>query len=313
MNKKLSLLLFFLITTVPLLAQVTTPSLTGRAGGGSALLYITWNPDVVAFTIGSFGVRWYSLCWCVGLLLTYLLEAKLFKEQKIPDEKFEPLFIYSFLGILIGARLGHCLFYEPEYFLSSPTHMLEMIIPAKMRADGSWHFTGYTGLASHGGTLMFIVALWLYSRRTKVPLLTVLDNIAIVTPICACAIRMGNLMNSEIIGKPTDLPWAFIFEQVDQLPRHPGQLYEALAYFLFFFVGWWFYRRRPERVGTGFFFGLCILLIFTFRFFIEYTKEVQVSFENGMLFNMGQLLSVPFILLGAYWVWRGSRNQVKSA
>ena len=276
-------------------------------------LYITWNPDVVAFTIGSFGVRWYSLCWCVGLLLTYLLEAKLFKEQKIPDEKFEPLFIYSFLGILIGARLGHCLFYEPEYFLSSPTHMLEMIIPAKMRADGSWHFTGYTGLASHGGTLMFIVALWLYSRRTKVPLLTVLDNIAIVTPICACAIRMGNLMNSEIIGKPTDLPWAFIFEQVDQLPRHPGQLYEALAYFLFFFVGWWFYRRRPERVGTGFFFGLCILLIFTFRFFIEYTQEVQVSFENGMLFNMGQLLSVPFILLGAYWVWRGSRNQVKSA
>ncbi len=309
--KRLSSLILFLITSATLLAQVTAPSLTGRAGGGSSLLFISWNPDVVAFTIGSFGVRWYSLCWCIGLLLTYLLEAKLFKEQKIADEKFEPLFLYSFLGILIGARLGHCLFYEPEYFLSSPTHMLEMIIPAKMGADGSWHFTGYTGLASHGGTLMFIVALWLYSRHTKVPFLTALDNIAIVTPICACAIRMGNLMNSEIIGKPTDVPWAFIFEQVDQLPRHPGQLYEAIAYFLFFFVGWWFYRRRPERVGTGFFFGLCILLIFTFRFFIEYTKEVQVSFENGMLFNMGQLLSVPFILLGAYWVWRGSKS-VKS-
>ncbi len=309
--KRLSSLILFLITSATLLAQVTAPSLTGRVGGGSTLLFIHWNPDVVAFTIGSFGVRWYSLCWCIGLLLTYLLEAKLFKEQKIADEKFEPLFLYSFLGILIGARLGHCLFYEPEYFLSSPTHMLEMIIPAKMGADGSWHFTGYTGLASHGGTLMFIVALWLYSRHTKVPFLTALDNIAIVTPICACAIRMGNLMNSEIIGKPTDVPWAFIFEQVDQLPRHPGQLYEAIAYFLFFFVGWWFYRRRPERVGTGFFFGLCILLIFTFRFFIEYTKEVQVSFENGMLFNMGQLLSVPFILLGAYWVWRGSKS-VKS-
>ena len=309
--KRLSSLILFLITSATLLAQVTAPSLTGRVGGGSTLLFIHWNPDVIAFTIGSWGVRWYSLCWCIGLLLTYLLEAKLFKEQKIADEKFEPLFLYSFLGILIGARLGHCLFYEPEYFLSSPTHMLEMIIPAKMGADGSWHFTGYTGLASHGGTLMFIVALWLYSRHTKVPFLTALDNIAIVTPICACAIRMGNLMNSEIIGKPTDLPWAFIFEQVDQLPRHPGQLYEAIAYFLFFFVGWWFYRRRPERVGTGFFFGLCILLIFTFRFFIEYTKEVQVSFENGMLFNMGQLLSVPFILLGAYWVWRGSKS-VKS-
>ena len=306
--KRLSSLILFLITSATLLAQVTAPSLTGRAGSGSALLFISWNPDVIAFTIGSWGVRWYSLCWCIGLLLTYLLEAKLFKEQKIADEKFEPLFLYSFLGILIGARLGHCLFYEPEYFLSSPTHMLEMIIPAKMGADGSWHFTGYTGLASHGGTLMFILALWLYSRHTKVPFLTALDNIAIVTPICACAIRMGNLMNSEIIGKPTDVPWAFIFEQVDQLPRHPGQLYEAIAYFLFFFVGWWFYRRRPERVGTGFFFGLCILLIFTFRFFIEYTKEVQVSFENGMLFNMGQLLSVPFILLGAYWVWRGSKR-----
>ena len=306
--KRLSSLILFLITSATLLAQITAPSLTGRVGGGSTLLFIHWNPDVIAFTIGSWGVRWYSLCWCIGLLLTYLLEAKLFKEQKIADEKFEPLFLYSFLGILIGARLGHCLFYEPEYFLSSPTHMLEMIIPAKMGADGSWHFTGYTGLASHGGTLMFIVALWLYSRHTKVPFLTALDNIAIVTPICACAIRMGNLMNSEIIGKPTDVPWAFIFEQVDQLPRHPGQLYEAIAYFLFFFVGWWFYRRRPERVGTGFFFGLCILLIFTFRFFIEYTKEVQVSFENGMLFNMGQLLSVPFILLGAYWVWRGSRS-----
>ncbi|MBP5770803.1 MAG: prolipoprotein diacylglyceryl transferase [Bacteroidaceae bacterium] len=275
------------------------------------LAFIHWNPDVVAFAIGGFGVRWYSLCWCIGLLSVFLLEQRLFKEQRIPDEKFEPLFIYSFLGILIGARLGHCIFYEPEYFLSSPTHMLEMIIPAKLGADGSWHFTGYTGLASHGGTLAFIGALWLYSRRTKVPFLTVLDNIAIVTPICAAAIRLGNLMNSEIIGKPTDVPWAFIFERVDELPRHPGQLYEALAYFVFFFVGWWFYRQRPERVGTGFFFGLCILLIFTFRFFIEYTKEVQVSFENGMLFNMGQLLSVPFIILGAWCVWRG-RKAVKS-
>lgn len=276
-------------------------------------LFIHWNPDVVAFTIGSYGIRWYSLCWCIGLFLVFLLEQRLFKEQKIPDEKFEPLFIYSFLGILIGARLGHCIFYEPEYFLSSPTHVLEMFIPFRKMADGTWHFTGYTGLASHGGTIMFIVALWLYSRRTKVPFLTVLDNIAIVTPICACAIRMGNLMNSEIIGKPTDVPWAFIFEQVDQLPRHPGQLYEAIAYFLFFFVGWWFYRRRPDRVGTGFFFGLCILLIFTFRFFIEYTKEVQVSFENGMMFNMGQLLSIPFILLGAYWVWKGLKTSKKHA
>ena len=271
------------------------------------LLFIHWNPDVIAFSIGPFGVRWYSLCWCIGLLLVFLLEQRLFKEQKIPDQKFDPLFLYSFLGILIGARLGHCLFYEPDYFLSSPAHMLEMIIPMKQGADGAWHFTGYTGLASHGGTIAFIFALWLYSRHVKLPYLLVVDNIAIVTPLCAAAIRLGNLMNSEIIGKPTDVPWAFIFERIDELPRHPGQLYEALAYIVFFLFGWWCYRRRPDRVGTGFFFGLCIFLIFTFRFFIEYTKEVQVDFENGMLLNMGQLLSVPFILIGALFIIKGLR------
>ena len=141
----------------------------------------------------------------------------------------------------------------------------------------------------------------------KLPYLLVVDNIAIVTPLCAAAIRLGNLMNSEIIGKPTDVPWAFIFERIDELPRHPGQLYEALAYIVFFLFGWWCYRRRPDRVGTGFFFGLCIFLIFTFRFFIEYTKEVQVDFENGMLLNMGQLLSVPFILIGALFIIKGLR------
>lgn len=271
------------------------------------LLYIHWNPDIFLFHMGSFGVRWYSLCWAIGLFSVYLLEHKLFREQRIPEEKFDPLVFYCFFGILIGARLGHCLFYEPGYFLSTPTHMLEMIVPAKLGADGSWHFTGYEGLASHGGTLGLIIALLLYVRHSGVKLLTVLDNIAIVTPICACAIRLGNLMNSEIIGKVTDVPWAFIFERVDMLPRHPGQLYEALCYALFFGIHWFFYRRRPEKVGTGFFFGLCLFLIFTARIFIEYTKENQVDFENGMLFNMGQLLSVPFVLLGAWSMWRSRK------
>ncbi len=264
-------------------------------------LFIHWNPDVVAFHVGSFSIRWYSLCWMVGLISVYLLEHKLFKEQNIPEEKFEPLFFYCFVGILVGARLGHCIFYEPKVYLTSIDGIISMIFPIH-RVDGSWKFTGYEGLASHGGTLALMIALWLYVRKTGLKLLTVLDNIAIVTPICAFAIRIGNLMNSEIIGKPPDMPWAFVFESVDPLPRHPGQLYEALCYAAFFFVGWWFYRRRPERVGTGFFFGLCILLIFTARILIEYTKENQVGFEDGMLFNMGQLLSVPFVLLGAYCV-----------
>lgn len=270
------------------------------------LLFIHWAPDTVALHLGPLALRWYSLCWCLGLLAVYLLEHRLYREQRIPEEKFEPLFLYCFLGILIGARLGHCLFYEPAHYLAHP---LEMLLPFRPDASGSWHFTGYEGLASHGGTLGLIVALWLFVRKTRLPYLMVLDNIAIVTPICAAAIRLGNLMNSEIIGRPTDVPWAFVFERVDLLPRHPGQLYEALCYAFFFVVGWWFYRRRPARVGTGFFFGLCLTLIFTSRILIEYTKENQVDFESGMLLNMGQLLSVPFVLIGLWFVRRGWKKE----
>ena len=179
----------------------------------------------------------------------------------------------------------------------------------KQDLQGGWHYTGYEGLASHGGTLGLMLALWLFVRKTKLSLRFVLDNIAIVTPICACAIRLGNLMNSEIIGKATSVPWAFIFERVDMLPRHPGQLYEALCYAVFFFIGWFIYRRRPQLVGTGFFFGLCLTLIFTARIFIEYTKENQVDFENGMFFNMGQLLSVPFVILGLWCIWQALKKE----
>lgn len=262
------------------------------------LLYILWNPNLVAFHLGPMSIRWYSLCWLLGLASAYFIVKRLYKEQKIKPELFDPLFIYCFVGILIGARLGHCLFYEPDYFLSSGKHIVEMILPIHFMADGSWKFTGYEGLASHGGTIGLIIALWLYVRRTKVNIWRVLDNVAIATPITACFIRLGNLMNSEIIGKATDVPWAFIFERVDMTPRHPGQLYEAIAYAIFFFVGWYLYRKKPQRVGTGFFFGLCITLIFTARFFIEFTKDIQKDFEASMLLNMGQLLSIPFVIIG---------------
>ena len=265
-------------------------------------LFINWNPDVVALDLGFFAIRWYSLCWCIGLLGVYWLMHRLYKQQGISEDKFEPMFMYCFLGILIGARLGHCLFYEPGYFLSHP---IEMVLPIRHLPDGSWKFTGYEGLASHGGTWGLMFAIWLYARNMKLNIMHVLDNVAIVTPICACAIRLGNLMNSEIIGRPTDVPWAFIFERVDMVPRHQGQLYEALCYACFFFIGWYFYKKYPKKVGTGFFFGLCLFLIFTSRIFIEYTKENQEAFENGMLFNMGQILSVPFVLLGIYCMMGG--------
>jgi prolipoprotein diacylglyceryl transferase len=282
-------------------------------------LFIHWNPSL---TFGPF--RWYSLCWLIGLGLAYFIVRKLFYEQKIAvrtitnakgkkeeENVFDPLFIYCFLGILIGARLGHCLFYQPDYFLSSGKHIVEMLLPIHFMADGSWKFTGYEGLASHGGTLGLIIALILYVRWSKLKVWTVLDNIAIATGTTACFIRLGNLMNSEIIGKPTDVPWAFIFERVDMIPRHPGQLYEAIAYAILFFIMWRLYRKQPQKVGTGFFFGLCLTFIFTFRFFIEYTKDVQEAFEEGMLFNMGQLLSVPFIIIGIWCMMRAYRKSEK--
>ena len=262
------------------------------------LLYILWNPNLEIFRIGNFAIRWYGTCWAIGLVLAYFIVKWLYKDQKVKDAYFDPLFMYCLFGILIGARLGHCLFYQPEYFLSSWTHVVEMFLPIHQMADGSWKFTGYEGLASHGGTIGLMVALYLYYRKTGMNLWHVLDDIAIATPITACFIRLGNLMNSEIIGTPTNVPWAFIFERVDMTPRHPGQLYEAIAYFFFFFVMLHFYKRTSKKVGTGFYFGLCLTLIFTFRFFIEYTKDIQVDFESGMIFNMGQLLSIPFIILG---------------
>lgn len=260
----------------------------------NTLSYIVWNPDVNAI----FGMRWYSICWLAGLLLAYLIVKKLYTEQKIKPELFDPLFVYCFVGILIGMRLGHCLFYEPGYFLSSWRHVAEMVLPIRFMADGAVKFTGYEGLASHGGTLGLIVALVIYVRKTRLNIWRVLDNIAIATPTTACLIRIGNLMNSEIIGKVTDVPWAFIFERVDYMPRHPGQLYEAVAYAILFVIGLAIYRKRPQKVGTGFFFGLCLTYIFTARFFIEFTKEIQEPFEAELPLDMGQLLSIPFIIIG---------------
>ena len=278
------------------------------------LNYITWNPNLEAFLIAWFSLRWYGLCWLLGFALAYLLVRQLYKEQKIKDELFDPLFIYCFLGILIGARLGHCIFYQPGDFLTSWKGIVEMLLPIHFGNDGSWlgqtfgfFLSGYAGLASHGGTLGLMIALWLYVKKTKLSLWTVLDNIAIATGSMACCIRLGNLMNSEIIGKPTDVPWAFIFERVDLLPRHPGQLYEAIAYALLFVIMWALHKKWPEKIGTGWYFGFCLTYIFTFRFFIKYTKEIQEAFEASLPIDMGQILSIPFIILGVWCMVRAKK------
>ncbi len=269
-----------------------------------------WNPDEILFSIGSYAIRWYSFFWCLGLVVAYLLMSRLYKQQGIAEEKFEPLFLYAFLGILIGARLGHCLLYEPGYFLAHP---IEMFLPVRETADG-WRCTGYAGLASHGGTLGLIIALWLYVRRTKVPFLQVLDNIAIVTPFTACCIRLGNLMNSEIVGKPTDSPLGFVFaNNGEDFARYPAQLFEAMAYLAFFFIGLLIYRSLKNKVGTGFYFGYCLTTIFTFRFFVEFLKEVQEPWELEMLemigMNQGQLLSIPFVLIGVFSLFGGLQRR----
>ena len=210
-----------------------------------SLLTINWNPDPELFKFFGISIRYYGLLWIIGLALAYFIVQRQYSDRRIDEKKFEPLFFYCFFGILIGARLGHCIFYDWAYYQD---HFLEMILPIKqILPDGSWKMTGYTGLASHGGTLGLIIALWMYCRKTKMHYMDVLDMIAVATPITACCIRLANLMNSEIIGKPTDVPWAFIFEREDMLPRHPAQLYEAIAYFIFFLGNGLAIQTRAEE------------------------------------------------------------------
>ena len=184
-------------------------------------------------------------------------------------------------------------------------------MPVHFYPDGDWKFTGYAGLASHGGTLGLIIALAIFCRKTKIHYLDILDMMGIAAPLAAGFIRLANLMNSEIIGLPADVPWAFVFEREDMLPRHPAQLYEAIAYFLFFLIMVGVARYKKDNYGRGFYFGLCITLIFLFRFFIEFLKERQVDFENVLPIDMGQILSIPFVLLGLYFVITKRKKAVR--
>lgn len=266
------------------------------------LSFIHWAPDMTAFHVFGFPIRWYALCWCVALFSALILMHKLYRKQKIADEVFEPLFMYCFFGVLIGARLGHCLFYEPGYYLS---HIVEMLLPIRHFQDG-WRVVGYEGLASHGGVIGLIVAIALYCKKTKMNVMHVLDNLGIIAPLSSACIRVGNLMNSEIVGSPTDVPWGFIFaNNGETFARHPAQLYEAFYYLLLFGIFLLVYKYKSGKVGSGFFFGLCLTCIFLFRFFIEFIKADQVKSEADMLINIGQLLSIPLVIIGIYCMMGG--------
>ncbi len=259
-------------------------------------LFIQWDvdPEIVNL-FGMISIRYYSLLFVSGLMLSYRIVQRMYKREGLPSEHLWHLATYIFIGTVAGARLGHCLFYEPGYYLSHP---LEMLLPVQW-IDGSLRFTGYHGLASHGGAIGVLLAIMAYARKYKETIWAVLDKIGVVAPLAGAFIRLGNLMNSEIIGHPTTVPWAFVFRRVDVLPRHPAQLYEAIAYLIIFVIVYGLYRRKNTK-ADGFLFGLMLVLLFMARFLIEFLKEHQVSFEEGLPFDMGQMLSLPFIFCGIF-------------
>lgn len=266
---------------------------------------IQWAGKEEIFSIGSFAVRYYSLCWLLAFGVSYYLMLKVFRREGKTQEDLDRFSIYIFLGTLIGARLGHCLFYEFDYYIQHP---LEMILPIK-QVNGSWKLTGFMGLASHGAAIGILVGLYLYARKTKTKFLWITDRLILVIPLAGAFVRLGNFFNSEIIGKAADpsLPWAVVFTQIDNIPRHPGQLYEAVGYVILFIILWATYLKN-QNPKTGWLFGVFLIGLFGIRFFIEFFKENQEAFEDTMLINMGQLLSVPFIVAGLYLVFRNSGN-----
>jgi prolipoprotein diacylglyceryl transferase len=264
--------------------------------------YIHWDLDPEIINILGISLRYYGLFFVSGLILCIYILGWIFKKEKIPSEYLEKLSIYGLIGILVGARLGHCLFYQPSYYFSHP---LEMILPIIFLPTGGIKFIGFQGLASHGGGLGLIIALIFYARKTKQSIINTIDLIAIVTALGGGFIRLANFMNSEIIGTQTSKPWGIIFERVDNVPRHPAQLYEAISYFLIFGLMIILYKTNRDKLRNGFFFGLVLVLIFTARFFIEFVKERQVAFEENLKLDMGQLLSIPYILIGIGFIIYG--------
>ena len=264
--------------------------------------YIEWNIDPVALRVGGFPIMYYSLLLIAGTVLSVWILKRVYKENGMPWEHLQILVMLSITGLFLGARLGHCLLYEYEYYFAHP---LEMLLPIRVKTDGTVVFSGYQGMASHGGLVGWIIAMVIYSRLTGEKVLRTLDTIALVLPLAAGFIRLGNLANSEIIGVETDLPWAFIFERVDLVPRHPAQIYEALAYFFTFGVNLLLYRRLGLNRGGGVLLGNTLVLVFVARFLIEFIKERQAPFEDQMHLDVGQVLSIPFILLGIFLLVRG--------
>lgn len=279
-------------------------------------LSITWSWDPTLIMLGNIDIRWYGLMWAIAILAAERICNFTFKHEGLPPRTLESAFLWIVLGTFLGARIGHCLFYEPETYLLEPWRIITDI------RDG--------GMASHGATIGILIGIWFFTKRNHLPFIWGLDRIAIVAPLSGAIIRFGNLFNHEIVGYPTDLPWAFKFVRHDayrafvdydgdvpaeilaEIPaRHPAQLYEALCYLITFAVILWvYYRKDAGRRRPGLLFGMAMIGIFLTRFFIEFCKERQVSFEDGMALDMGQWLSIPFILVGIAFIIYSLRRPV---
>jgi prolipoprotein diacylglyceryl transferase len=273
----------------------------------NSLLSINWDISPEIFSIGPFQIRYYSILFVSGFIIGYYIFVWFFKREKLPLDILDVL-LYTLLGAtVVGARLGHCLFYEPAYYLAHPIEIFKI-----------WH----GGLASHGGAIAIILAmLWFvkkYGKKYEFDFWWLMDRIGIATALAACLIRLGNLMNSEIYGNPTDLPWGFVFVlRGETVAKHPTQLYEALAYLLIFVILMFMYYKFLPKLKRGTIFGLFLFGMFTARFLLEYVKEPQVAFEQGMFMNMGQILSIPFILVGlglvGYSIFKGKPATIEPA
>ena len=255
------------------------------------LLAIHWNVNPVIFSIGSLGIRWYSLLFVSGFIIGWYLFRWFFRREGVPEKLLDPLLYTLLIATIVGARLGHCCFYQPDYYFGSWAGFWEIFMPWK------------GGLASHGGAIALLLGMWWFSvhygKKNDFDFLWIMDRLVITVAFAGCLIRCGNLFNSEIYGDVTSLPWGFVFDlRGETEPKHPTQIYEALSYLILGFILLWVYAKKLDKVHRGFFFGLFLIGCFGMRFLIEFIKEPQVEFEQSMALNMGQLLSIPFILAG---------------
>ncbi len=270
------------------------------------LLYINWSVDPEIFRIGGFGLRWYSLLFVSGFIIGWFIFRYFFRREGVKEELLDSLLYTLLLATIIGARLGHCLFYQPDYYLGSWDGFLEIFMPWK------------GGLASHGGAIALIVGMiWYakhYGKKNRFDFVWLMDHLCIAVAFAGALIRFGNLFNSEIYGDVTTLPWGFIFElRGETMPKHPTQLYEALSYLILGVILVWLYRHKLDKMYRGTFIGIFLIVCFGMRMLIEIVKEPQVAFEEGMMMNMGQLLSIPFILLGIGFLIYAYKKKIPAA